>query len=648
MTTTQQQITDEVTRMFGKIVSADDLKGMIEEFSRRIFELEQAATSSEIMGTTPVFEEIVITDPDGIFPDYTIDHLRPDPVTDIHAVSGAFYDNVFVDIDWDEAVTGRDAVSFEVQLYEKNAGPTYTFVNNATTSGLNYRFDNLKAGQNYSIRIVPISAIGVRGNLPAYTDFTASVDATVPPAPIGVVLARGATTVIVKFTPLTAVQAPDVANGNGIYEVQIDTTVGFASGNLRSAITNDQVISFSDIITESAAWYGRVRAIDGSGNVGPWSATSAAITGGGVNDSMIIADLSAAKITAGFLSASRLQANTITVDKLATGTMTAQIITMTGTAAISSSLAGGTGYYINATGIRLYKAGVETVTLDAATGDAAFAGSVSASYILSSAFNWGNGVLDSNGMRIFGSNLSSYNTNRAVTFIKPVANYDAVWSIWSPNYGELHIDRINRGLVGTGSLAEIYLGGRTVHIAWDPVAGTEVASATWGSTMTMNVYGEFFASYKDFVIDHPSDPENKLLIHAVLEGPEHGVFYRGRGRLHDGMAVVELPDYFDDLMIEDCDPTVQITPILRSSVKANVPIIGCSDVKDGKFQVFGNDDMEFFWTVFGARPGPEGREFLVEIDKGEMQEVVDFTQAVYAEMHLPEEVVTAPPLTSVG
>ena len=71
----------------------------------------------------------------------------------------------------------------------------------------------------------------------------------------------------------------------------------------------------------------------------------------------------------------------------------------------------------------------------------------------------------------------------------------------------------------------------------------------------LKVEGTFAATSKSFVIDHPTK-ENYQLVYGSLEGPEHGVYVRGK--VTDG--VIELPDYWTALVDEDTI-TVQLTPI---------------------------------------------------------------------------------------
>jgi len=106
---------------------------------------------------------------------------------------------------------------------------------------------------------------------------------------------------------------------------------------------------------------------------------------------------------------------------------------------------------------------------------------------------------------------------------------------------------------------------------------------------------------KTFVIQHPLDPE-KYLVHACLEGPEAGVYYRGTGTIPAAALSLEitLPPYVDALAYEF---TVHATPILTGETEF-IPSIACSRVKEGKFKVFKTKSAEacmFDYVVFGNR-----------------------------------------------
>lgn len=80
------------------------------------------------------------------------------------------------------------------------------------------------------------------------------------------------------------------------------------------------------------------------------------------------------------------------------------------------------------------------------------------------------------------------------------------------------------------------------------------------ATFTLNCSAATFSSTaKLFDIPHPSK-ENHRLRHACLEGPENGVYIRGR---LTGKNVIELPDYWKDL-VDPSTITVTLTQIRTS------------------------------------------------------------------------------------
>jgi hypothetical protein len=98
---------------------------------------------------------------------------------------------------------------------------------------------------------------------------------------------------------------------------------------------------------------------------------------------------------------------------------------------------------------------------------------------------------------------------------------------------------------------------------------------------------------KSFVIDHPKNPE-RYLVHACLEGPEDGIYYRGRGEIMNNTSTcIQLPDYVDAL---GTDFTVQITPIFNGTVLS----YAASEITNGSFTVHGQPGR-FFWLVHGKR-----------------------------------------------
>lgn len=81
-----------------------------------------------------------------------------------------------------------------------------------------------------------------------------------------------------------------------------------------------------------------------------------------------------------------------------------------------------------------------------------------------------------------------------------------------------------------------------------------------GGTLVVsgNVFvdGTLDAATKNFRIQHPT-MEGYYLIHSSLEGPERGIYYRGKLKTNN---VIHLPDYWEDLT-DETDIYVQLTPI---------------------------------------------------------------------------------------
>ena len=118
-------------------------------------------------------------------------------------------------------------------------------------------------------------------------------------------------------------------------------------------------------------------------------------------------------------------------------------------------------------------------------------------------------------------------------------------------------------------------------------------------THKLQVNGSFAATTKSFVIDHPTK-EGMKLRHGSLEGPENGVYVRGR--LKDNNTI-ELPDYWTGLVDEDTI-TVNLTPIGSESTLHKVV-----DIYDNMVIVGSeNENINCFYTVFGERKDVEKME----------------------------------------
>jgi len=111
---------------------------------------------------------------------------------------------------------------------------------------------------------------------------------------------------------------------------------------------------------------------------------------------------------------------------------------------------------------------------------------------------------------------------------------------------------------------------------------------------------------KSFIINHPIH-QDKYLVHACLEGPEAGVYYRGIGEITNNIStIIELPYYVDKFAI---DFTIQITPIYNGKIN----ILNSSEVLNNQFVVYG-ENCKFYWNVYGKRLNIHVEPFKNDVD----------------------------------
>jgi len=101
---------------------------------------------------------------------------------------------------------------------------------------------------------------------------------------------------------------------------------------------------------------------------------------------------------------------------------------------------------------------------------------------------------------------------------------------------------------------------------------------------------------KSFRIDHPSDPENKYLLHYSAESPMPQNFYVGNVVTDaKGFAWVELPDYFQQI---NTNFKYQLTVVGKSFAQAVV----WEKIKGNRFQIRTNQpNIEVSWEVKADR-----------------------------------------------
>lgn len=129
----------------------------------------------------------------------------------------------------------------------------------------------------------------------------------------------------------------------------------------------------------------------------------------------------------------------------------------------------------------------------------------------------------------------------------------------------------------------------------------------------VNITGSLSKGSGSFVIDHPLDPENKLLRHNFVESPENLLIYRGKAELNEkGEAVVKMPEYFEALTKED-EASIHLTPVGRPF------LTGAEWNSDfSAIIIYGDPDRDVFWEVLADRDDPVIHELgrPVEEEKG--------------------------------
>lgn len=104
------------------------------------------------------------------------------------------------------------------------------------------------------------------------------------------------------------------------------------------------------------------------------------------------------------------------------------------------------------------------------------------------------------------------------------------------------------------------------------------------------------ADVKHFVIKHPDPSKTGVLVHTCIEGPENGVYVRGKSKGN----IITLPDYWKYLVDENTI-TVNLTPINRpldlyiKNINSETIKIGCKD------EFIPLNSLEFFWIIYATR-----------------------------------------------
>lgn len=213
----------------------------------------------------------------------------------------------FIDVSWTQ-VADTDLQNYLIR-----------YASSPTTTSLQYlevpegvsegRIHNLLAGAVY---YVSVAAVDYSGNQSSWTQatpypITTPKDTTAPAAPTGLVAGAGVTTITATWNSNTEA---DVINGQGYYQVQLDTANTFNTGNLQDKQISGTVVSFSNL-SSNTPYFVRIRAVDSTGNTGAWSSIVSATPRYVANSDIQAGTITGDRITAATLNGDRVTANTL-------------------------------------------------------------------------------------------------------------------------------------------------------------------------------------------------------------------------------------------------------------------------------------------------------------------------------------------------
>jgi hypothetical protein len=146
------------------------------------------------------------------------------------------------------------------------------------------------------------------------------------------------------------------------------------------------------------------------------------------------------------------------------------------------------------------------------------------------------------------------------------------WGVWAQGTSAAGVFESNAiGVFATGSPAGLFRG-------------------------DVNVVGTLTKSAGGFKIDHPLDPENKYLVHSLVESPDMMNIYNGIATLDgNGEAWVSLPDWFEAL---NADFRYQLTAMGGPAPSLYI----AAEVANNRFRIAGGQPGgRVSWQVTGIR-----------------------------------------------
>lgn len=158
---------------------------------------------------------------------------------------------------------------------------------------------------------------------------------------------------------------------------------------------------------------------------------------------------------------------------------------------------------------------------------------------------------------------------------------------------------------------------------WNTIAGSLSFERWNGASLTnsmllrnngdVQVFGTLSKSAGSFLIDHPLDPDRKVLRHSFVESPDMKNIYDGITHLDGkGEAIIQLPDYFIAL---NKDYRYQLT-----SLGSWAPIYVKEPINSNRFKIASangakDSGLKVSWQVTGIRNDTYAREHPIIVEE---------------------------------
>jgi len=174
-----------------------------------------------------------------------------------------------------------------------------------------------------------------------------------------------------------------------------------------------------------------------------------------------------------------------------------------------------------------------------------------------------------------------------------IANITGIKTLYNTD-GTLNSNRVVNtqtfSMTFSGSNANLFKIVYTGSTSTDKVLQTANGVST---NFYVTANGDLSATSKSFLIPNKLKP-GYMLRHGSLEGPEHGVYHRGK---LNGLGIIELPEYWGWLVDEDTI-TVQITPVGEFK-KYVIKSISATQIEISDIE--GTDNVNCFYIIHGER-----------------------------------------------